>query len=215
MTPSVDVTASNLVSRVTNPPTNFAASATGTCLTAMVAFVTEIKTSLTYQTALTSNPHGFNCPTGTWDAASHPALWKGYKCGRLIAKALSDFNSSAGNGYDIFTGDKDNRCSVTNWFNIESRFLPFPAMVASALLDFSSAQSLYTVWTGRVTALQSGGSSFADVLELLPLNSITSGTCKQCYVTFYSELYALMRTDSAARTACATKYLVADNTACA
>jgi len=185
---------------------------TGACQTALVTLINEMKANLAYQKTLSTST--FNCPTaGTWVDADHAPLWWGYKCTRLMTALTGSFNTVANNGYDIVTGKANQRCTVAQYTDIESKYQPYNAMVTLAASRAAISPVLdFATWPKSIPTLV-GSVSFADALAALvpPTNTASGGNCKNCFNTFYSAVWTVFNSDATKKALCSTSTLASSD----
>jgi len=182
----------------------------GNCAEFVLNFVESVRKRLLLQDTL-----GTNCPTTMWDNFDHRERWTDYKCIRLILAATEDFNAGASNGYDIVTGAANNRCTVSEFTDLEALFMPYPGIVAVAYEDATSnpPQKLTDTYASRVAGVTDIiGPDFSDRLKMLPVSSV-DGTCRRCFDDFYDDVQTEFVNNPLSAAACSSKYLV-PKTAC-
>lgn len=172
----------------------------GACKDAVIKLVDDIKTRIRYQKGLPSgHVSGYACPTGEWDAES-AEKWNAYKCQRLILQATQDFNTAFGNGLDIVTGEDESRLSVADYTSIEAQFMPFPQILAKAVVDVTASNSKQ--FNNDLTSLTTDERSFQDAMTLLP-----NPKSKECFSKLYDDMFDALNSDSALLDKCRTAFL--------
>jgi len=177
------------------------------CEALLITLVNDMKSQLNWLSTQPSTALPYNCPTTAWNAGSHPALWSNYQCTRMMVEATSKFNTGAGNGYDIVTGEPNRRCTISQYTDIEMKFMPYFKIVQLAALQNGGVPS-YGTARQMGSLIYSLIEPTSDTLyeSLIGLPTLTangvSGTCGECFYNFYKSVLDEFNLTPATFTAC-------------